>query len=177
MPLELVNLDDHTRRCMLAELDRDVGKGGLYLSPQLSDRGRSDYEGLLRAALRCGTDASLADDLARDARVIPIRRWQKPGEEPPTECLESATSATLAEREFHRFYARGLCRRAIAEGVVTLVIYRAGPPAAGRANSDAMVGVRIDAASLLEDLRGVPGSTPPRGLPACSDARLTVRLP
>jgi hypothetical protein len=87
-----------------------------------------------------------------------------------------AATALLAEREFHRFYMRGLCRRAIEQGVLTLVIYRAKPSDPVRAHSDTMVGVQITASSLLEDLSHAFRTTPPHGLPQCRDPGLSVRF-
>ncbi len=177
MPLDLENLDARTRSYMLAELERDVAGGTLYLSPCLSARGKVEYEDLLRVALRQGTDGSLAGELARHERVTPARRWGQPAASEVPDRARRDVSASLAEREFHRFYVRGLCLRALAEGIPRLVIYRAGPSTLARAHADAMVGVQIDAGSLLEDLRCAARATPPRGLPPCSDPRLSVRLP
>jgi hypothetical protein len=162
---------------MLEELDQDIAEHRLYLSPVLSGRGRADFERLLRAAIERGTDASLADELAAGERVIPHQRWQKQGEERTTTARRVATATDLAEDEFHRFYARGLCRRALAQGIHTLVIYRAKPATPARANADALVGVRIDTASLLEDLRASPDLRRPSGLPTYRDSGLSVRLP
>ncbi len=176
MSLDLAHLDESTRQYMLAEFDADVASGTLYRSPQLTDDGQRDYQRLLRDALLTGTVASLADELMRWGSVRPLGRWQHAKEALPSDAL-TAASALLAEREFHRFYLRGLCRRAMDEGVQTLVIYRAKPATPGRATADAMIGIRITAGSLLEDLRGVFDSWPPNGLPQCRDPGLSVRLP
>jgi hypothetical protein len=82
----------------------------------------------------------------------------------------------FAERELHRFYIRGLCRRALEQDVATLVIYRARPTDAGRTPADAMFGVRTDARPSLEDLRGTFRSLP-HGLLQCRDPGLSVRFP
>ena len=176
MALDLAHLDPCTRRFMLAELEDDLATGTLYRSPELSEEGLRQYAQLLRVAVSTGTVDSFAEALcARDA-VRPPSRWQHPRVVGAGEALAAAT-VRLAEREFHRFYIRGLCRRALDQGVDTLVIYRARPPDPGRAPSDAMIGVRIDARSLLEDLRGSFRSLPPHGLPQCRDPGLSVRLP
>jgi hypothetical protein len=176
-PLQGVRPDSSTRRAMLEELDQDIAEHRLYLSPLLSERGRADFEPLLRAAIELGTDASLADELAACERVIPPRRWQKPGVERTLTARRVETATALAQDELHRFYARGLCQRALARGLHTLVIYRAKPATSARVSSDAMVGVRIDAASLLDDLRASPDLRRPSGLPAYRHSGLSVRLP
>lgn len=176
MSLDLAHLDPCTRQCMLAELDEDLAAGTLYRSPQLSEDGVQQYQRLLRTAVTTGTEATFAEALCACDAVTPPSRWQHPREVGPAEALAEATSR-LAEREFHRFYIRGLCRRALDQGVETLVIYRARPADPGRAPSDAMIGVRIAVRSLLEDLRGTFPSVPPHGLPQCRDPGLSVRFP
>ena len=114
MSLELPHLDACTRRFMLAELQADVAAGLLYLSPQLSASGRSEYQYLLRTAFATGTEASLADDLRASDSVELPDRWQRSGQNDHDGALTAAT-ALLAEREFHRFYIRGLCRRAMEQ--------------------------------------------------------------
>lgn len=176
MSLDLAHLDERTRLYMLAELDADIASGTLYRSPQLTEDGQRDYQRLLRDALLSGTAASFADELTRWGAVRPLGKWQHARDAIPTDAV-TAASALLAEREFHRFYLRGLCLRAINEGVPSLVIYRAKAAVPGRSSADAMIGIRITAGSLLEDLRGVFDSWPPNGLPQCRDPGLSVRLP
>ena len=176
MPLNLANLDACTRQFMLEELEADLANGTLYQSPQLSEAGRLLYLQLLRAALASGTEASFAEALRSQQAVTPPGRWQHAREVGPEEALASVTER-LAEREFHRFYIRGLCRRALDQGVHALEVYRAKPAESGRATAEAMIGIRITATALLEDLSGVFRSWPPHGLPQCRDPGLSVRLP
>ena len=51
-PLQGLRPDSGTRRAMLEELDQDIAEHRFYLSPVLSERGRADFEPLLRAAMR-----------------------------------------------------------------------------------------------------------------------------
>jgi len=176
MTLELVNLDACTRRFMLAEFQADVAAGILYLSSNLSEEGRARYPGLLRRAIESGTEATLARDLNTPGTIELSERWKKPGATDPSEAV-TATAVLLAEREFHRFYMRGLCQRAIHLSVPCLVLYRAKPAAMARTHDAAMVGVKITATSLLEDLSGPFRLQPPHGLPQCRDPGMSVRLP
>ena len=176
MALELLHLDACTRRFMLDELRADLVAGVLYLSPHLNERGRSQYQQLLQAAVATGTERSFADDLcAMDYVELPAH-WKRSDPKDVDEALVAAAEL-LAEREFHRFYIRGLCRRAMHEGVPNLVIYRAKAAPAGRSHSEMMVGVKITASSLLEDLSQDFRTMPPHGLPQCRDPGLSVRLP
>jgi hypothetical protein len=176
MPLDLPHLDERTRRYMLAELDADVAADVLYCSPQLSEAGLCTYQRLLRAAILSGTEETFAEGLGSLGAVRPPSRWQHPKDVGPAEALAEATFR-LAEREFHRFYIRGLCCHALEQGINVLVIYRARPADPGRAPADSMIGLRIDVGSLLEDLRGAFRTLPPHGLPQCRDPGLSVRFP
>jgi len=84
---------------------------------------------------------------------------------------------TLAEGEFNRFYARGLCARAIAEGISEVVVYRGKQVQQPRPVSQAMIGRRIDPTALLKDLRKSQGVEPALGIPPGPNSGLTVRLP
>ena len=174
MALHLSDLDDRTRQYMLDELEADVARRCLYLSPYLTEVGRAEYAPALLAAIREGTEDTLAETLRRPGRMETPSGWQQGS---LVRGLPSTAADALAEAEFHRFYVRGLCRRALAEGVRTLVIYRAKSGAPSRANADGMVGVRIDAASLLEDLQASTGQMPPRVLHGCPTPGMSVRLP
>ena len=176
MALQLPDLDDRTRQFMLDELEQDVAAGCLYLSPHLTEDGRAEYERVFRAAINAGTDDSLADELRVPGRMETSPRWKTARGGTLVAGLPTSAPDTLAEAEFHRYYVRGLCRRALADGVHALVICRAKPAMPPRVNSEAMIGVRIDALSLLEDLRSASGQVPPRVLPMSPGSGLTVRL-
>ena len=66
MPLQYTNLDPVTRRAMVEELDRDLADGTMHLSPRLRPAAVSDYQHLLRDALR------YYDDLWLEERAAPL---------------------------------------------------------------------------------------------------------
>jgi len=177
MALQLENLDARTRRYMVDELDYDVAGATLYISPRLSERGRADWETLLRSAMEGGDDVSLAGSLRSQARMGTTEQRRNPKGGFTTARIPVTAPETLAEGEFNRFYARGLCRRALEDGVNRLVVYRAKRVRDPRPESQAMVGTTIDAKALLEDLRTHPGIEPALGLPPGPNSGLSVRLP
>ena len=71
MALQLIHLDQRTRRLMSEELDQDIAEKRLYLSPRLSERGRIDWPSLLREAIDNGDEQSLAQALRNNGRINP----------------------------------------------------------------------------------------------------------
>ncbi len=179
MGFQFENLDDRTRRLMLEELEYDLARSTppLYLSPRLNERGRAAYPDLLRAAIRDGNDVSLANAL-RSEHLFKATEQRKKPKGGYTEAKVPVTAPeTLAEGEFNRFYARGLCRRAIEDRIPELVVYRAKEVENPRPESIAMIGTRVNAEALLRDLRAHPGIEPALHLPPGPNSGLSVRLP
>jgi hypothetical protein len=176
MSLNLVNLDDITRKNMLEEIDEDINKGTLYSSNRLSTTGKADYPELLKQAVSQYDDSWLANQLRVGGRMNTTEtRKTKSGV--TTAKVPVTAPDTLAEGEFNRFYIRGLCLRAINEGVSNLIIYRAKAVSNPRPDSDAKIGTQIHAESLLEDLRNNPGVDTALGLPPGPNSGLSVKLP
>jgi hypothetical protein len=153
MAFELVDLDDKTRRHMLAELDHDLASGNLYSGKYLSALGAERYPELLREAIERGTEDSLAAALAEPGLFAESYMKHKPsGGYAPAKVPHTAPT-TLAEGEFNRFYLRGLCQRARATEGSEIEIYRARSSAQPRVESEALVGSHLSPLELLQDLR------------------------
>ena len=177
MALHYENLDDRTRRFMLQEIELDISRGTLYISPRLNDQGIKNYESLLKEAVESHDDAWLADELRRRGYLKAFERRRKPKGGFTTARVPVSAPDTLAEGEFNRFYVRGLCLRAIEEGIGEVEVYRGKPVRQPRPESVTMIGKRIPAQALLQDLRESPGVEPALGLPPGPNSGLTVRLP
>ena len=176
MALELANLDEVTRALMVEELEIDVANGDLYWSPRLNSRGYVEYEQLLRTTFLGGNDQLLADEIrSRGLLNASEQRRNRSGSFSTVRVPVNAPE-TLGEGEFNRFYVRALCRRVIDDGVGELEVYRAKPVANPRSESEAMIGRRIDANGLLQDLRTHQGVDTSLGLPAGPNSGLSVRL-
>jgi hypothetical protein len=177
MSLHLVNLDEKTRRYMLSEIEGDIAKGTLYLSPRLSLRGREEYSDLLKQAIVGYDDVWLAHGLRTNGRINGEEQRRKPKGGYTMARVPVTAPDTLAEGEFNRFYVRGLCLRAIEEGVAELVVYRAKEVMIPRRESEAMIGSRVDVRALLQDIRTHPGVDTALRLPPGPNSGLSVRLP
>jgi len=177
MPLDYENLDERTRQFMLQELDLDVSRESLYMSPRLNERGAENYPSLLRVALGRHDDAWLADELRRGGCLEAFEQRKTRGGGFTTAKVTVTAPETLAEGEFNRFYVRGLCARAIEEGITEVEVYRGKRVKQPRPESQAKIGKMIPAKALLEDLRESPGVEPALGLPPGPNSGLTIRLP
>jgi len=175
--LQLANLDERTRQFMREELEHDSTRGQIYISPRLNSRGQADWLGLLREGFLSGSDTTLAAQLRLAGRLRRREtRHSKRGKLVSAAVPETAAE-TLAEGEFNRYYIRGLCRRAIDEGLSNLVIYRAKTVESPRPESQVRPGKSFDPQRLLTDLRANIGVDPALGVPAGPNSGLSVRLP
>jgi hypothetical protein len=175
--LNLLHLDERTRRLMLDEIDRDVNQGTLYISPRLSNTGQQNYLTLLKQAVREHNDAWLAEQLNLHKRMRDTEQKKKPKGGYTVARVPTTAAETLAEGEFNRYYARALCRRALEDGIPEVLVYRAKWAGQPSDESEAEVGKRLDPARLLEDLQTHPGVETALGLPRGPNSGLSVRLP
>ena len=177
MGLRYDSLDNKTVGFMLPELDRDLQDGSIYISPRLTPEGRERWPDLLRSAITDHGDDWLADTLADQGLLARTEQRRKKGGGYSTVKVPVTAGMTLAEGEFNRYYARGVCSRAVDEGIEQVEVYRGKPVSNPRSQSQALIGKRISAAALLADLRSSKGVEPALGVPPGPNSGLTVRLP
>ncbi len=178
MALHLENLDDPTRQFMLDEMNYDIAHDQLHISPFLSGQGQRDYIHLLQNALQNGNDETLARDLSLHRRLIRTLPRRKSSGGYTIASTPGNAAEVLAESEFNRYYIRGLARRALEEGILELVVYRAKAVNQPRPESEARLESALLPEELLEDLRVHPGDEIPNlGVPSGANSGLSVRLP
>jgi hypothetical protein len=174
MPLHYENLDPATRRHALSELEHDLENGSYRPSDRLRPTTIGEYQKHLHEALR------YYDDLWLEERVQDLlvdfepRRTRSGGT--TTARVPQMAARQLAERDFNRFYMRGVCLRAIEEKREVVEVYRARLSLEPRPESAQLEGHRLPAGELLAQLRGVSGDSPspqPLGRP---NSGLSVRL-
>lgn len=169
------NLDDPgVRAAMLQELARDIADDSWYRSARLTDAGVQAWPQLLQAAITSHDDDWLANELQRQGLIRTHEERRKPKGGTTLAAVPHTAPETMAEGEFNRFYARGLCV-VVGEGEVE--VYRGKAVANPRPESETKVGERIPAAALLVDLRSSKGVEPALGLPPGPNSGLTVRRP
>jgi len=176
MGLEYYDLDASTRAFMIAEIERDIAAGSLYISENLNVQGAQVYPQLIRDAASQGEDASLAARLAQFLNSHEKPRKLKSGlfSKPPI--MRRNAHEMLAEGEFNRYYIRAVCIKALHNGHETVEVYRAKAVENPRPDSAAKIGAQISASALLEDLRKDPGVDTALGLPSGPNSGLSVKL-
>lgn len=165
------NLDETTRRYMLLEVEQAIKSSQLHLSQRFTAQGREQYPGLLREAVRMGSEDSL---------TVALQEQQCFAEREPygagTRRVPANAARTFAEGEFNAFYMRGVCHRAIQEGCL-VEVYRAKSVATARLSSRLNEGQRHDPKRALLLLRHSPnGQHRGPGVPAGSNSGLSLRL-
>jgi hypothetical protein len=177
MAFHFENLNEETRRYMLQELAHDLEQDALVLSPRLNQAGRAVYPGLLEEALRAHDEQWLAEQLRQGDYFRTHEERLTPDGESVEVRVPITAAEMLAADEFNRFYMRGLCLRALDEGIEAVEVYRGKEAAAPRPTSEARIGESLPARQLLDDLRAWPQTEPVLGIPTGFNSGLTVRLP
>lgn len=170
--MNLVNLTPEVRAQMAAEVSRDIEAGQLYFSQRFTERGRQDYPGLLQQAIAEHDIAWLAGELRQHGRLATMETFSggKPRKVP------SNAAEMLAEGEFNRFYCRGVCLDVLTRDPEAEVeVYRAKPVSSPRPESQRVIGTRVKASALLDDLRVHQGVDTALGVPAGPNSGLSVK--
>ncbi len=169
------SLDENVRRYMIEELDIDLRSGRLYISPRLTEEGARVWPDLSREACLAPDADWLAFQLRSRGLMRSTERRRTPSGRLATVRVPRTAPETLAEGEFNRFYVRGLCRHVIESGGTEVEVYRGKQVRNPRPESQAMIGRRLPAQKLLEDLRTSQGVDTSLGLPSGPNSGLTVR--
>ena len=178
MGLKYADLDLETRQFMVEEIDMDVAADKIYRSSYLSQRAQGNWPDMIRNAAQGGSDDSLAAELRRPGVLNTTTQRSKPrGFGTITVRVPHNAAEVMAEGEFNRFYVRGLCRRAIANGIPRLEVYRAKAVANPRPESEARIGHLIDPQAVLVDLRVSQGVETALGIPPGPGSGITVKIP
>lgn len=170
------DLDARTRELMLEEIEHDIANGRLYYSGRLTPAGERAWEGLLREAVRSGTDETLAAALQRRG-YLQSHEVRHTRNGPSRARVPHNAANLLAEGEFNRFYCRAICRRAMeVEGEGLVQVRRAKIVSQPRPESERKLGLLVSAERLLADLRAHPGVDTALGIPAGPGSGLSVAL-
>ena len=176
MGLYYVNLDARTREYMMKELDGDIASKAIYLSSRLNEAGLAKWPIILKEAVKQYDDTWLAEQLRVQNLLKTHEEKNKPKGGTTVAKVPVTAPETLSEGEFNRIYARGLCARAVEDGIPEVEVYRGKEVAHPRSESQAMIGKKVNANALLDDLRKSNGVEPALGLPPGPNSGLTIKI-
>lgn len=175
MALNFLDLDDKTRQHMAFEIQYDKKNENFYFSNYLSDQGKALWPSLLEDAVQYD-DAWLENEIQTRGLLAQFYTKRKPKS---TELMQARVpvnaAQTLAEGEFSRLYARGLCSAVLSEEGQVVEAYRARVSANPRPESEAIIGKQFSAQAVLNDLRSNPGVESALGVPSGPNSGISLK--
>lgn len=150
-----IDLDGTTRRYMREAIEDAEQNNTIYFSPRFNDEGRQLWLPLLKEAAEEYNEHWLAYQLDEHGLMSGIEVARKPSGGYSIRHVPSTAAQTQAEGQFNRFYMLGLARRARAEGIPYLVVYRARESAEPRPESEELIGRRIPVEEVEAELEEV----------------------
>lgn len=109
MALRHEDLTPEVRQCMIREFEADDDAGRVYVSPRLTPAGIEAWPQLVREAIGLHNDAWLAAALRAGSYLAVLEQRRSSTGGITMAKVPSNAAETLAEGEFNRLYARGLC--------------------------------------------------------------------
>lgn len=137
------NLDEKTRAFMLEAILEAETTGNIYFSTRFNDAGQKQWVPLLKEAAKEHDEHWLAYQLEAKGLMKDFEGAMTPSGGYTIKHTPHTAAETMAEGQFNRFYLLALCRRARAEGISSLEIYRAKKSNVPRSSSESLIGTKI----------------------------------
>ncbi len=169
------DLDEKTRSFMLQAIDDSERDGQIYYSVRFNSAGKQQWLDLLQQAARDHDEQWLAEELEGRRLMKGLETSERPVGGYSIRHVPEIAALTFAEGQFNRFYMLGLCRRAKAESVPELEVYRAKDTLEPRPGSDLLIGARIPVPILQEQLGDIQASF--KSMLIQPNSGLSVRIP
>ncbi|MEZ4862843.1 MAG: hypothetical protein R3C14_16115 [Caldilineaceae bacterium] len=137
------NLDDTTRAAMLAAIEEAEDSKNIYYSARFNDAGNRQWVPLLKQAAKEHNEHWLAYQIEANGLMKGLEGAYTPSGGYTIKYVPHTAAETIAEGQFNRFYILGLCKRARAEGISHLVVYRAQDRFEPRPESQALIDTKL----------------------------------
>jgi hypothetical protein len=147
------NLDETTRAAMLEAIDEAERSNNIYYSTRFNEAGNRQWLPLLRQAAQEHNEHWLAYQLEANGLMKGFEGAHKPSGGYTIKHVPHTAAETMAQGQFNRFYILGLCKRARAEGISDLVVYRAQESADPRLESETLIGARLSVDEIESQLK------------------------
>ena len=148
-----LNLDNRTREFMVSEINWAIKNNAIYYSTRFIDNQEKKWQELLLEAATNYDEHWLVSQIENNLMLKDFESALK-----TTKHVPNTASETFAGGQFNRYYVLGLSQRAIEENKNTLEIYRAKESQNPRQESELLIGQKLNASELIEQLRPVDSS-------------------
>lgn len=128
MPMNYEELDDTTRRHMVAEFESEQRSANPFRSKALCAAGHAAFPEAVRRALETGNEQSLFQSLHDPKYWEPKEKYERNGVVRERQRNIRQAAERLALTEFSTWYVRGLAARLLGEGVEQCQVYRGAQP-------------------------------------------------
>ena len=152
------NLDNTTRAAMLEAIEEAERSNNIYYSARFNEDGNRQWLPLLKQAAQEYNEHWLAYQLEASGLMKGFEGAHKPTGGYTIKHVPHTASETMAEGQFNRFYILGLCKRARAEGVSHLIIYRAKERSEHRPESQSLIGTSLPIEEIESQLKEIKAS-------------------
>jgi hypothetical protein len=146
-------LDERTRVLMCEEINAAEESNNLYFSTRFNENGRLIWVDLLRKAAQEHDEHWLAYQLEILGAMKNLETKAIPKGGYTIAHVPNRAMETFADGQFNRFYMAAICRRALEDGMSSVVIYRAKQRIEPRSESQLLEGNSRVAEVLLQELR------------------------
>lgn len=146
------NLDKKTRRYMLEAIEEAESSGDIYFSKRFNDKGSEEWVSLLKEAAGEHNEHWLAFQLEDKNLMKGLEGSRTPSGGYTIKHVPHTAAETMAEGQFNRFYILGLCKRAKAENIFELEVYRARESTQPRSQSQTLIGSNISVDNVESQL-------------------------
>ncbi len=177
MELFLPELDEVVRQWMATEIEADSVAGRLNVSPLLTSSGILQWGGVLLEAALWHDALWLAHRMLEDQLVIRTKRSRKLGNGSENVRVPDSAVFSLARNEFMQYYSRAICRKALAAGIDTVVIYRVMNPNVPRPQQDIPLGQGLSVREVFAALQQHHNLDAALGLPPGPVSGLSICTP
>lgn len=137
------NLDEITRQYMLDAISEAEKSGNIYYSTRFNDEGFKQWLPLLNEAAEKYNEHWLAFQIEQRGLMKGLEGSLTPSGGYTIKHVPNTAAETMAEGQFNRFYILGLCKRARAENISQLEVYRARKSSVPRRESQNLIGSKF----------------------------------
>ncbi len=179
MMMRFEELDETTRRYMLAEFEAEEATDIPYRSDKLTPKGLSAFPDLVRDAILQGDETRLTDSLSDRTFWRELERWVVRGVTTFRRYSIPDAAEGLGLTEFNTWYVRGLARRLMDEGQTHCQVYHAAPGRTDRGSCVTYEGKTVSLAEVYGGHRArywpKPGNPQAFSIPAHTMCFHTIR--